>query len=287
MDCIKLTQEEKNSIVNNYKYIGSGVDGSIYKMNNNTVYKFYHDTKDYITVSANATYDSEGVNISNFKDLRNNGIRHDNRMFKYTDKDGVILGREDAIRKAIEKQENVKLTSLPKQAIYVNNKIAGCSYEYYPNKLGIYSTAYLPLKLKLKVCEKLLLKVKELIDNNIYPVTLAQHSDKYPASKNNSNVLIGLDLDPKIVDLDGLSAFYSESFSKNYYNRSMTSLSTLIIEILCGMDLNFERIDEENIDEYATYLVEKHIPKNYVTKYLDYSRLDIQDLDDIVKRLKK
>ena len=285
MDPILLKKYEYNDIINNKKCIGSGVDGSVYRINRNTVYKFYHKQNTFIDLP-NANIDEEGVIVSDFKNLRpyNRVVR--NESIYYTDKDGVILTREDAIIKAIAKQENVKLTDLPRNVIYLNNKIIGCEYKYYPCKLGIYAATYLPLKQRLIVCKRLMEEVKELLNNNIYPVTLAQRDEVFPFIKNKSNILIGRDLKPVIIDLDGISALYSDNYSKKYYDKVMASLSSLILELLTKVELANNIEDDENvINDYIGSLYEKGIPIHLARKFFDNYRLEINELDDIIKTL--
>ena len=137
---ILLSPVTKEDIKRNYKFVGSGVDGSVYRVNKDFVYKFYNENSDRITAFENGVYDEDGVNVADYKNLRDKGKRVDNRALKYIDEDGVILAREEAIIKAMEKQKYVKNTQLPIDIIYVNYRVAGCVYKYYPNKLGIYST---------------------------------------------------------------------------------------------------------------------------------------------------
>jgi len=288
MEPIVLSTNDYENIKNKCKRVGSGVDGTAYKINNHTIYKFYHKNHDYITIP-NATVDEDGVIINDFKSLRPYiKVNKANENILYTDSDGVILTREEAIYKAIEKQEFVKLTDLPKNIIYVNNKIAGCEYTYYPKKLGIYASAYLPLKKRLIICNKILEKVKELLDNNIYPVTLAQRDDIFPFKSNGSNILIGTDLDPKIIDLDGISALYSDRYSKKYYDRVLSSLSALILELLARVDLaNNIEDDEVVISDNIVQMNEVGISPLFSRKFYDYNGLNMDDLIHIIKTLEK
>ena len=148
---IELSQQEYDYIRNNKQLLGSGVDGSAYKINDNIVYKLYHNTCDNIVIKNKGVYDSSGVNIRDFKTLRNEGERQNNRIINYIDHEGVNIAREQAILKAFEKQDNIKYSKLPQQVIKVDNKTVGCVYPYYPYKLGIYAVSYLPLKLKLTI----------------------------------------------------------------------------------------------------------------------------------------
>ena len=287
MQAINLSTSDFENIKSSKKCIGSGVDGVVYKINNNTIYKFYHKDNNFINLP-NVIKDNEGVIISDIKNLRpyikTNKI---NEGIYYTDSDGVILTREEAIHKAIEKQKNVKFTELPRNIIYVNNKIAGCEYKYYPNKMGIYASVYLPLKSRIEICRKLIEKVKELLNNNIYPVTLAQSEEFFPFRSKGSNVLIGLDLDPIIIDLDGISAMYSDNFSERYYNRVLLSLSALILELLSKVKLANNICDDEFvIEDNIARMYEVGIPIDMARKFFDNYRLELNEMDDIIKTLK-
>ena len=285
MKPIYLNDQEYKNIINNYKCVGSGVDGSVYRTSKDTAYKFYHKQNYFINIP-DAVVDEEGVIISDFKDLRPYHKVEANESIYYTDEEGVILSRDEAIKKAIAKQENVKLTNLPQNTIYLNDKIIGCVYKYYPNKLGIYASVYLPLKKRLIICKRIMEKVKELLDNNIYPVTLAQSEDIFPFRRKSSNVLIGMDLDPIIIDLDGISAMYSDNYSEKYYNRTLVSLSSLILELISRVELaNSAKDDELAVEYYISTMYEAGVPISLARKFVDNYRLEINELDDIIKTL--
>ena len=287
MEPIRLSTIEYDYIKKNMKEIGSGVDGTIYRINKDTIYKFYHKDNNFINIP-DIKLDKEGVIINDFKSLRPYKKVINNENINYRDSEGVILTREEAIYKAIEKQQNVNYTDLPKNIIYVNKKIVGCEYKYYPHKLGIYASAYLPLKKRLIICNSILEKVKELLDNNIYPVTLAQRDDIFPFRRNGSNVLIGRDLDPKIIDLDGISAYYSDVFSNRYYNRTIYSLSSLILELLTRVELaNSIEDDEYLLEENIIRMEDVGISGFLAKKFFDNNGLDFDDLNHIIKTLEK
>ena len=285
MEPIRLSTNEAKKIKSINPCIGQGVDGEVYKVSNNEVYKFYKNKE--ILIDNNALYDEDGVNINDFKNLRSRYIKVNNAAIKYIDKEGVSLAREEAIKKAIIKQDRIQMTHLPQNIIYVNNKAAGCVYKYYPNKFGIYAAAYLPFKVRLTICERLLAKVKELVDNNIYPVTLAQKNELLPFSSDNANVLLGLKLDPIIIDLDGISAMYTEKFSQIFYNNCLSSLTALILEIITRVEINYDMLDEYEIDELINELVKTGLSREYIQKYIDSGHLDFDELNSSIKCLKK
>lgn len=303
-ESIILTNEEKENIIKNNKFIGSGMDGNLYKVGPN-VYKFYKNDDTYLDTKKEGIYDSEGVNIQNYKQLRNKINNKDNRIFNFFDKDGVILAREDAILKAVETSGNVKKTYLPNHIIYEKNnnrkKAIGCVYPYYKNTIGIYASAYLPLRQRLMICKELIGKVSELLDNNVYPITLAQRSDIFPVSKSESNILLGLNLRPYIVDLDGNSTFYTEEYSHYYTSLVLSSLSTLVMEIISKIKIYDDHVLNDTVctDEIVSSYVSNYInelinefskvgiPEKLTQKYFEYGKLEMNDIKKLIKSVEK
>ena len=60
---IDLIIEEYVNIKNNYKCLGSGVDGSVYKVSADTVFKFYHKD-DSLNELSSASLEEVGKTIS-------------------------------------------------------------------------------------------------------------------------------------------------------------------------------------------------------------------------------
>ncbi len=301
-EVIKLTKEEKQKIMVDKNLVGSGSDGVLYKDNNNiNVYKFYKDDKDIIDVNKESIYDNDGVNITDFKLLRDKLKGSDNRILNYVDEHGVILAREDAILKAIELGDKVKQTYLPNHIIYENNRAIGCVYPYYKNTLSIYASTILPLRLRLQICKQLISKVEELLNNNIYPLALAQRSEVFPMLNKESNVLIDIKRNVHIVDLDGNSTLYSEGYSHNNTSLTLASLSTLILEIISRVKIYDDNVFDYNslLDSQTNDFVNKYIeklinefvkvgiPENIANKYYDYGKLEMHDIKKLVREVEK
>ncbi len=297
---IRITKQEREEIEKKNKFVGSGMDGNLYRVGPN-VYKFYKDNRNIIDADKESIFDNDGVNVTDFKALRNKAKNRDNRILNYVDENGVILAREDAILKAIELGDKVKKTYLPNHIIYENNKAVGCVYPYYKNTVGIYASAYLPMSQRLRICKELINKVDELLDNNIYPLSLAQRSENFPMSKKDSNILLGLDGKTHIVDLDGNSTLYSETYSHKNTSLALASLSTLIIEILSKIKIYDENVyDYESVLDYRTNeIVAKYIenmveefskvgiPEHLSNKYYEYGKLEMHDIKKLVKSVEK
>ena len=301
-EVIRLSREEMEKIMRDNKKIGEGLDGVLYKDNNvNNVLKFYKDSHEIIDAGKESIYDGDGVNITDYKLLRNKTKGSDNRILNYVDENGVILAREEAILKAIELGDKVKKTYLPNHIIYVDNKAVGCVYPYYNTPLGIYASAYMPLRRRLQVCKQLIVKVQELLDNNIYPLSLAQRSDKFPVLRKDSNVLLDLNGKVNIVDLDGNSTLYSENYSHTHTSLTLASLSTLVLEIISKIKIYDDNIyDQESlldpqaneaINEYIESVIDEFvkvgIPENIACKYYEYGKLEMNDIKRLVRSVEK
>ena len=299
-EVIRITTKEKEEIMKNNKFVGSGMDGYLYRVGPN-VYKFYKENRTMIDENKESIYDIDGVNVSDYKTLRNKATNIDNRILNYVDEDGVILAREEAILKSIELGHKVKNTYLPNHIIYENNKAVGCVYPYYKYTVGIYASAYLPLKLRLQICKDIIVKVQELLDNNIYPLSLAQRSDEFPLSKKDSNILLGLDGKTHIVDLDGNSTLYSKGYSHKNTSLTLASLSTLVLEILSKIKIYDDNVFESEsileyknnefirnyINEMVNNFVLSGIPENLATKYYEYGKLEMNDIKRLIRKKEK
>ena len=263
-DCIFLTNNDYNFIKRTRPLIGKGTDGSVYFINKDRCYKFYHHTEERIVSTSEPILDENGVNIRDYKDLSYVKVFD---IIKYYDIDGVKLSREMALLNAINRQKDIALSDLPKKVIYVDNRVAGCELKYINSLSGVYLTCFLPLRLRLNICKDILNKIKELHSNYIYPIDLSQKDNINLFSRNNSNILLGYDLKPKLIDLDGRSTAYLESYSKKYESISNYSLAFLIFELLTSIELK-DDLEEFDILEIQDILTKKNIPLDLSDKFV-------------------
>ena len=142
-----------------------------------------------------------------------------------------FLGKKERVRDfelAALAQPSVKLTSLPTTPIFVQDKLAGCVINWYHNYFDISGFELLDKKSQHKALRLLLLKIKELVDNNIYPIDI---NDTIFSTKS-SNFMINLSGDLQITDLDGSSVVYGETkldeAEKIVYDRINILLSQLV-----------------------------------------------------------
>ena len=86
--------------------------------------------------------------------------------FIYYDSEGTKLTDEEALKRINEKQSSVKKTSLPNIPIYNEfGFMIGFTTKYFSRSISIYNSVVpicMPLKIRLKICENLLKKYKEL-----------------------------------------------------------------------------------------------------------------------------
>lgn len=199
-----------------------------------------------------------------------------------------IRNGEAAIKSAKERQLNVKNTHLPQGSVYVDGKFAGCTL--MPIKvIQIHKLTGLPFNLKKKIIKKFLLNVKELINNYIYHVDL----DNSPFTKDNyfinnqgkkelvghSHVIINpFTLNPQLIDLDGKSTIYTDSYSKKLEHKSLASFNRLMMKFMLGIDLDDYK-DEEELslileqiginNEYIDILISDLITYDQIYEFID------------------
>lgn len=264
---INLTRLQFSDLITKRKKIGEGTDGACYKQGNK-VYKIYH-TAHKARLESKVVLDSSGVRIPN-KDDYKNMMASDERIIRFTDAEGTKLSTEAGLLRAIELGNKIKGSNLPSDIVYVNGIARGCVYPYYRFVSSIYKSYRKRFKTRLKICSALYVKVKELINHNIYPIDLAQKGKESLFDKRYCNVLLSFNNEPIIIDLDGKSALYTEISNPYYEKLTCNSLMTLILEIMTREDLQ-EDINDDDIDTVMFYLKKNGLSKEIIEKYLDCS----------------
>ena len=244
---IQLTEKDIQYIKSHKKRLGYGVDGEVYHVGNNVLYKLYNP----------------------------------NRPFSPA-QDGVLT-RTEALYRALELQKRIKLSHLPQNIIYMNGQVIGCTYKKYNTILGIYAACMFPIPKRKEICQSLFIKIQELLEHNIYPVTLAQKNDLFPILKKDSNVLLSYRLEPLLIDLDGISAKYTNHFINSCYIEALSSITKLIFEILLGQNLTYEYL-EENREEFARLAYDAGIDPDIADIFYRYNYLDIDTINKVLKR---
>ena len=244
---IELSDKELNSLKS--KRIGSGTESIVYNGKNNLAYKIYRTDSELLRESPTYSLD----------DIR----------FIYS---------EENIIEAMRRQPYVSKTDLPVCPIYHDDRFIGCALKKHNFCVPIQNIMILPIKNRIIILRRLLDAVKELCDNYIYHIDL---SVKEIDTSRHSNVLVGMDGKPQIIDLDGKSTIYTPSYNSNLEYRSYVSLCALITEIL--FDIDVEEVEEEyEVDTSIARLVDYGISYSLAE---DIIRLDVshEKIDEVLK----
>lgn len=163
MKILNLTAEKLSEIAKNNEIIGQGSNGIVYKLDENTLFKFRY--KDY-----NDDFEFQG-NTLNLRKLHNISKTIDAR--KQTEQ---ILGFKsnylaEEIEHANRKQTNIGLTTLTQGLVMVDNCLVGYLLKYHKNMVNLYDYLY-ENKLsteQLKLVRKNIhISVEELLENAVY-----------------------------------------------------------------------------------------------------------------------
>ena len=209
--------------------IGEGRDSVVYNAGKGMLFKVYKDESNLKDLRAPMKIYEKGS-----KKLEKNPSR-----ICYLDKEGVIIYYRDAFKRILKRQSDIKLSSLPKGSLYINGKFSGCVLDKINGLQLHYVFPFLSMKNKIKVLKEILLAVKELTDNYIYPLD----TNNSPFAGKHSNILIGLNLKPKLIDLDGNSTVYRENYDENMHQETLFALNMLFMELLNGIVYGDELAD--------------------------------------------
>lgn len=141
----------------------------------------------------------------------------ENRIIKiYND---YTIDRSANFKILNEASRVITKTHLPQTVVYYNKFIIGCLMKYYKNyyhlnHLSNYQQDFIASSLNL-----LIEKVKELTNNDLYPVDIYYE-----------NVLFNNDGNVEIIDLDDDGLVYSKT--NEHLNTVLTNLTGTIIEVL-------------------------------------------------------
>ena len=290
METIYMSNEDLKRM----KMINEGTDGVIYKPQikefNGFFFKIYkkesvalRDAQYRADNSYKVEYDDEGVNIADnraFFKKRSYHIGYQGA--NYYDEDNVKLRAEDAISKAIQKQTQVRLTSLPTACIFIDGRFRGVVIKEHKHTIPIQNIAILPFKEKMRVLRELLDELDELYKNYIYHIDLSVK----PITKfREANVLVNISLHPHpvIIDVDGKSAVYTERENLYYYHESVKSYMSLVKQIL--FDIDVEEIDDDDLDYLRSKLESIQLNKKLIGQIVDSTVETVPDargfLDEI------
>ena len=238
MEALELRKEDLDKL----KFLSKGNEGSVY---------YY---KDYLIKIFKNTY-------------VNDYVYHD----AIIDEDGVKVFNKK--NKFTIKKYNAKGTKLPFNYVKINDKVKGTCIHNYKYTTSIYSSSLLSFRMRLKIMQRLLYKLKELNDNYIYPADLSSDIDNI---RNKGNVLLSLKLEPYIIDMDGCNVTYLEKEDKEETKKSINSYSILLMEILSKENLNelFNECDYEYLKAYTHGIFDDEFIELFFKEELTYKYID-------------
>jgi len=253
------------------KKIGEGNDAIVYNAGKGNLYKVYKEESMFKNINKPTKIYKKGNRKKNIEE-----------RILYLDKDGVKIYYKDAFKRIVKKQDSINLSSLPKSSLYINGKFSGCVLKKI-NGVSIHNIfGILSKKTKLKILKSILEEVKELTDNFIYPIDIANS----PWVGKHSNILINFKLKPELIDLDGNSTLYRECYDETCYNYTIASLNLLFLELI--NDTTFAYYDNSIDKEFLkNKLMKNGINEELAIKLSNYSADYFELLDYASLSLRK
>lgn len=283
----------KTKDLSKLKEIGNGTDGKVYSYTKNTLIKLYHSKiKEIVSNYSN----DEDVKIykTGQNEFKSNFYKGNLTYYQYDKKtkENIKLLPKDAIKRAIERHDDVKLTSLPIGTVYLNGHFAGCILER-KRGIQIHKLTGLPLSLRKKIYLNILKEEAELLKNNIYHLDLSNSpyvkktfilpNDEI-VTTGHSHILVNpITLGTNFIDLEGKSTVYTETKNDKLENQSLSELCILTLEFLLQID--WEELKEEPEAIYPEF-EGKQVPFDLQEKIIN-QEVCLEDLHQLVKVLKR
>lgn len=284
----------KTEDLNELKEIGHGTDGTVYLYKNNTLIKLYHKRVKEIVSDVEKNDEDIKIYTTGQKNYNNNYYNNDLTYYHY-DKEGnenIKLLPKDAIRKAIERHDDIELTSLPIGTVYLNGRFAGCLLERQRG-IQIHKLTGLPLNMRKRIYLNVLKAEAELLKNNIYHVDLSNSPyakkrvilpNKEIITTGHSHVLVNpVTLGTNFIDLEGKSTIYTEKENEQFKKQSLGDLSILTLEFL--LQLDWEELKEEPEEIYSE-CEGKQVPFDLQEKLVN-QEASLEDLYELTRTLKR
>lgn len=252
------------------KKIGEGRDSIVYNAGKGYLFKVYKDEaglKNQYDDTLKTKIYTKGQIINNFGNK--------NSYANYIDSDNVKIYYKEAIKKIVERQKEIKHSYLPQASLYIDRKFSGCVLKRVRGVQIHYIWPFLSKRNKIKILKEILEKVKELSDHYIYPMDTANS----PIAGKHSNILIDRKLKPQLIDLDGNSTVYRESFDKQVYDEMFFSLNMLFLELLYGFELN-DSLEEEDLFKIKSILEESNLRKELIDKLVEF-KANFNELNEL------
>lgn len=238
-----------NSELEKLKKIGEGNDAIVYDAGKGILYKVYKEETMY-----------NNINLSTKIYRKSDKNKKYIEKILYLDKDGVKIYYKDAFKRIIKRGQNIKLSKLPIGSLYIDGIFRGSVFKKIN---GFQLHKVFPMfskKTKIRILREIIEEVKELTNNYIYPID----TNNSPHVDRHSNILINYKLKPELIDLDGNSTLYRETFDIECYYNTLTSLNKLFIELL----------EENEVSEDMHYLDIELLKKRLIKRGINSELAD-------------
>lgn len=273
--------------------IGHGTDGAVYKYNRNELIKIYHSNFTKILACMDSINDDDVKIYKKGTPIRTAQQPITAYFYNAINEEQLRLPAKSAMLYAMSRQKNVTMTKLPKNMVYVDKIFAGYVLDYI-HGIQLHKLIGLPLRTKKIIMLRIIKKVKELIDNNIYHIDL----NNSPFSKQSiyindlgqmesvghSHVLIGSKFEPWLIDLEGKSTVYTEKRDENYELLCLRGLCQLLVEFLLAIDLDEIQSYEDELETLSDMFERARVKSEYISKLSEFS-LNIEEMEGLVKAL--
>lgn len=251
------------------KQIGQGEDGFVYKINNELALKLYKSKE----IKDSTILDDDYVKVQKPKQF----VNKPSFQARCIDENGVRLSYEEIIYYAMRKQKDIEKTFLPLCPFYINDHFKGCIIKYFKNCIPISSYQILD-------------KIQELLNHNCYPTDLY---NKIKEKRPHNNIIVQISkegMKPQIIDLDGRSVCYTAFKNQSYYNETLFSFTTFLLELFYNQNLEDYYEEDDTYRDYYLDYFETKMPKEIAKELLSPAPCieGIHDFLDYKKRsLKK
>lgn len=269
------------------KKIGHGTEGSVYEYNKDLLIKIYHKS---IQPTFKDAENDEDVKIYKRGHVEKTNY-YDNDLNYYTYKnESIKLLPKEAIFKAIERQKDIELTTLPIGAVYLDGKFAGCVLVRHRG-IQLHKLMGLPFNARKKLYLRVLKANAELLKHNIYHRDLSNspYATKYVKLPDDSIISCGhshilynpLADQMNLIDLEGKSTVYTERLEDKYLAQNAADLNALALEFLFKTDYEEHK---ENLEELAEDIEKYHLSSTEMDKLLRLELLP-DEMESVVKSL--
>lgn len=287
----------KTEDLQNFKKIGHGTDGIVYKYKNNYLIKIYYSSLFYDSLNKKSFDKSDDSDIKIYQKgigTINNPLYNSFMTFyDYSKEDQIRISPQDAIKRAIELNKYIEFTDLPVGIVYLNNRFSGCLL-YRKRGIQIHKLIGLPLNIRKRIYLNILKAEAELLKNNIYHCDLsnspfAQRNITLPNGEvilcGHSHILVNpFSLNTHFIDLEGKSTIYTNKESEYYKHESESELTKLTTEFLLQIDLEEYK---ENPEEMIPELIEKGITSSTLQRKIYEADMSLDELSELNRILKK